>query len=312
MGWSSYPSPPRPYAPGPFPARARPGGAMGTVAVLLFLLALVLVAVSIAFPWYFLTGNSSAAGSSSYTVGFNLGNQISCSTTSTAGCTPLTYSSDGLNSTGSVYGAGFWLGVLELGLLSLVFVLGVLVFAGYARRRGLFRGLFALAVTSLLLLVALNLLITLATPGALRADTTSASGLLAPGPCGSSAPSPTQSFWGSCSSAATGISYSWGAGAGWYFALISIVLLVIAVLALASYRRRPVSQEEFSPSPPMPFPGAMAPSAPYALPAPGSEWSEGGPSGASLPPAYPTCPHCGLPLMDKPSRCPRCGLVLSQ
>jgi hypothetical protein len=133
---------------------------------------------------------------------------------------PETYSNASLSSTGKLYTAiqSLVFAGIVAGLLGVLLALGIV---GGGNRRKLTIALACLAV-SLALLAPVAL--TVAQPSAMNSDHPY-------GTIGSSATSPTNSFWGS--NVSDGISYSWGASAGWYLALGAFVLILVGLIQFA-------------------------------------------------------------------------------
>jgi hypothetical protein len=200
----------------------------------LAILAIVMIAVSLAVGWYQVSTNSSN-GSYSYsaTTTLYLGSdfqQTSSTSTpygSSGGSSTLPYT-DHYNATGTLYG-----GVQILVVVALLAAIGTVACLFLGARRGARwdRVALILIVLVFLLVLLIPLLVAANQPSAFGSD-------VGPRYAGAS-PSPTNSFYGSCSNSACGpagssesITISWGPGAGWILAWPAMVLLFGALYVL--------------------------------------------------------------------------------
>jgi hypothetical protein len=126
-------------------------------------------------------------------------------------------------------------------------------------------------------------------------------------------PSPATSFWGTTS--AGGSVATWGAGAGWYCALIGAVLILAVALALLLFRRASAprtaasEQRTFAPSTyrepagPVVYAPTVRTSAPRSYTAPPLN----APVQASAKTPVPIRPRTGAPPPEATVPCPACG-----
>jgi hypothetical protein len=207
----------------------------------------------------------------------------------------------GLNEVGQLYEA-----VLGLGLCAAIAAF-VGMALGYAGAFGVFRSRSILTLTlsltlvSFLLAVMLPVLVALAQPPALSADSSSLGSSCAGGSNACS------SFWGS--STVNGTTISWGADVGWYLALAAAVLLLVGLIQLLSSRRQPFTRDEIwvasgNPTAPQGYPAQQMPPSYSPVSSTPAQLSDYPPSStrivASTPvaaaPTEPNCPRCGNPL----------------
>ncbi len=257
---SSPPPPPPASGPSPpdlpaSPARRRLGrrllgGWKGQIPrLVLFLLLLagfVLSAVSLGTAWWVY---QSSGGNSSATVLFNPGSTYSVSCTG-SGCGGFAQGSFSYNSFGSAIGSLY--GSLDGALIFVVVLaaiataIGILAIAGRIGR-GLTIVGSLLGIAAGGALIGLSLWVESSQPGSFAASVTFQG-------AGGQGPNPTTSFWGTAD--AGGSSAVWGAGAGWYGALIGGTLLVaiaiVLVLATRSATPRRVPAPAPRASPPVP------------------------------------------------------------
>jgi hypothetical protein len=201
----------------------------------------------------------------------------------------LSYISAGLVHVGQLYEA-----VLAIGIIATIggFVGMILSYIGAF---GGFKSRKFLPVTILLTLISLvgaisaPAVVVAGQPGAFNSDNTSAFGGMG---CGAS-PNPCTSFWNSVTTA--GVTVSWGADVGWYFAVAAAVLLLVAFLLLWSTRKMPYTRTELGAAGTLPNMVQLSgggTSAPISPPTSGA-------GGVATPPASTAslCPRCGNPMM---------------
>jgi hypothetical protein len=192
------------------------------VLTLVLVVGFILAALSLGSAWW---AYSSSSGSSSEAVQFGPGSTYSV-TCSGSGCGSFasgsfSYSTFG-GTLGTLYGTLEGLLILAVLLAGIATLFGLVALAGRGGRIFGFLGfLFGLGAGALLLL--LGIWIESGQPGAFGSNATF------PGthPGG---PSPGSSFWGSASGG--GSVATWGAGAGWYCAVIGGVLVLAVAIAL--------------------------------------------------------------------------------
>jgi hypothetical protein len=323
-----------PGPPAPVPAAAPPTDRPARVwkfsyrptprAILAFLLIAVFVMgfVSLATSWW---GYSSSGAGSSVTINFLPGSNYAVSCTGphcdgfTAGSFPY-----------SVIGSGGSLGTIYEGVLVLLAAGTALV--GLA---ALFTGLEVLRqreanghrfLTYVFLGTAALLLLGAAawTAGGQPGGFPAASSLSGSGGSGAS---PANSFWGATSTGAT----QWGAGPGWYLALVGAVLIagiLVVLLALgrqhtvASPERRtrsavaaaPVAPRGYSAPPTTTSPKRPAVTRPPLSPSASREVEEApaatvaapAPIEPVAPPVMIACPECGTQNLEKSRVCSYC------
>lgn len=182
----------------------------------------ILAAVSLGTAWWAYT---SSTGGASESVQFGPGSTYSV-TCSGSGCGAFTagsfsYSTFG-GSVGSLYGSLQALLILAVVLAGIATLFGLMALAG---RGGRIFGVlgFLLGIASGAVLIVLGIWVQSAQPGSFG------SGVTFPG-THSGGPSPSSSFWGTASSG--GSVATWGAGAGWYCAVIGGVLVLAVAVAL--------------------------------------------------------------------------------
>jgi hypothetical protein len=223
----SYGTSPPPAAPPAPPRRRRPrwlasGGFPRLVLTLVLIVGFILAAISLGTAWW---AYSSSTGGSSESVQFGPGSTYSV-TCSGSGCGnfasgSFSYSSFG-GSIGSLYGTLEALLILAVVLAGIATLFGLVALAG---RGGRMFGLlgFLLGLASGAVLILLGVWIESSQPGSFG------SGVAFPGTRVGGA-SPSTSFWGAASNG--GAVASWGAGAGWYCAVIGGVLVLAVAVAL--------------------------------------------------------------------------------
>jgi len=272
----------------------------------LLLIAAVLLSVSLGLSWW---GASVTEGGGTATLSFLPGSSYTGSGDLGNGSYSgsATYASAGLIQVGNLYEAIFGVTLL-IAITSFVGMgLGYIGAFGTFRSRAPLYVALVLTIVSFLGAVLLPAVLAIGQPWAFTAD--SSSGVFGgSGGCGTGA-NPCNSFWGSISSG--GVSVIWGAGVGWYLALVAAVLLLIALIQLMAARRYPYTRDEIwtasyqkyvpqayyaaalAPYPPSQL-GAMAPPTPQVYaPVTGSA------PAPSTPTASP-CPRCGNPLTFVP------------
>jgi hypothetical protein len=216
------------------------GGLPRLVLTVVLLLGFILAAISLGTAWW---AYASSNGSSSESVQFVPGSTYSV-TCSGSGCGgfasgSFSYSTFG-GSVGSLYGALEGLLILAVVLAGLATLFGLVALAG---RRGRLFGLLAffLGLGSGAILLLLGIWIDSSQPGSFGSNVTF------PG-THAGGPSPSSSFWGTAS--AGGSVASWGAGAGWYCAVIAGVLLLAVAVALLLVAREATPRAPRAPKPP--------------------------------------------------------------
>jgi len=199
------------------------------VLVLVLIAGFVLSAVSLGTAWWTFTATG---GNTTQTDMFNPGSMysVSCSGCSGFAQGSFSYSTFG-GSLGSLYGALEGALIAAVVVAGLATVLGLLALFGRTGRGLTLVGVL-LGVLAGGLLVGVSLWVESSQPGAFG------SGVSLPG-TSSSGPSPSTSFWGT--SSAGGAVATWGAGAGWYGALIGGVLVLAVGLALLWVTRETVA-----------------------------------------------------------------------
>jgi hypothetical protein len=201
------------------------------------LLGTALIVGSLLASWWTFTIQE-PNGQATITYNFFLGSQYSATCTAGTKCSSvatgmLSYSGHGLGPIGNLYagaGATEIAGLVFAVLASLMALAGALGY--WAGRKPMLLGTVFGVIALLLVLAAVLSLVALQTSAFLQ----SGGGIVA-----STAPSPATSFWGACSggggpdgACTTGpgggsITASWGAGTGWYLALMGAVLLGFGV-----------------------------------------------------------------------------------
>jgi hypothetical protein len=219
------------------------GGLARLVLTLVLVVGFILAAVSLGTAWWTYTSSS---GSSSEAVQFGPGSTYSV-TCSGSGCGgfgsgSFSYSAFG-GSLGTLYGTLEGVLILAVVLAGIVTLFGLLALVGRGNRTfGLLGFLLGLASGGALL--ALGLWIESAQPGAFGSSETF------PGTHAGGA-SPSSSFWGTGSGG--GSVATWGAGAGWYCAVIGGVLVLVVAIALLFIDRQAMPRTPKAPrAPPAP------------------------------------------------------------
>ncbi len=186
----------------------------------------IVTIVSAGTAWWAYTANG---GGTSHSLYFLPGGDynVTCSGSDCAGFSAGSFPYNAIGgSLGGLYGTVLGLLGFAIGLTGLAAVIAVLSLLG--RRTGWWQrsGTFILVVLAFLVMVVAEIAAVTSQPGAFS-STTKFPGL------GAGGASPLTSFWGSSGSA------SWGAGAGWYLGLSTVILLVgvAAVLVLAGPKR---------------------------------------------------------------------------
>jgi hypothetical protein len=271
----------------------------------LVLIAAILLTVSMTVPWW---GFVISAGGATASVNFLPGSSYSGSGTyhGLTYSSSATYASANLSSVGVLYEA-----VLGLGLTSAIAAFAGMAL-GYVSAIGTVRlrrpvGIAAhLTDTSFVFALALPFLVVFIQPWAYNSDSSGAGAS-----CGGGS-NPCNSFWGSISSG--GVTGTWGAGAGWYIALIATILLLVAAVLFWRSEPKLYTRDEILGVPPQRAayqgypPGLLTPtSAPsvtssvvYVQPAVTS----------SLPAPLRFCPFCGTSNGREYSYCQKCGQPL--
>ncbi len=198
---------------------------------LTLLVGFVLSAVSLGTAWW---AYSYSGGGTSDSVQFTPGSTYSVSC-SGSGCGGFVSGSSSYSSWGgsiaSIYGSLEVALIAAVAIAGLATVLGLLSLFGRGPRTFGFIGCL-LGVVSGATLLGLSAWVVSSQPGAFGSDVTFLG-------THSGGPSPASSFWGSATGG--GASATWGAGAGWYGALLGgVVLLAIScVLVLVARSRAP-------------------------------------------------------------------------
>lgn len=278
----------------------------------------ILLAIALGVAWW---SWSLSVGGSSLTYSFLPGSSLSA-TCSGSICSSgvyatgtVTYAAAALGNVGTIYtGAeGLIAGGMVLGLIAAVFAL----LGGY----GLNFGRSQLTLTVLLALIAFILTVaavawvTAGQPGAIPSDMGRYYSCL-------TGPNPSSSFWGSCSSSYEGTPYSisWGADAGWYCAVVGMVLLLVGTVLLIVTRKEPYTANEIAMVPPptlaAPPPGPYV-TAPGLIPPPAAAPTTAYPPPPPPPPSPPAagpwvpCPTCNAMNQVGSSTCWQCHRPLS-
>jgi hypothetical protein len=243
------------------------------------LLGFIFVAIALGTSWW---GSSSNAGSANIYPG----GATDCSFGGTSA--PCTLPSALV----SLYGS---IGALVATALALTIVGAIFAFLGaFALNFGRWQLLltFILPGVGFLLILAAVIVAPVSSP--------SAAGNLLPAGSG---------FWGS--SSAGGVTTTWGAGAGWYVAIVSLFFLTVGALLYFQTRREPYTARELGWTPAMvPPPGTPTAGTMWAANAP-PQWSPP-PSGAYTPPAAPTYTPPIQPTSAPTSQaiqCRNCGMM---
>jgi hypothetical protein len=192
------------------------------VLTLVLIVGFILAAISLGTAWW---AYASTTGGASESVQFVPGSTYSV-TCSGSGCGnfasgSFSYASFG-GSVGSLYGALEALLILAVVLAGIATLFGLIALAGRGGRMFGFLG-FLLGVVSGVVLILLAVWIEASQPGSFG------SGVAFPGTRAGGA-SPFTSFWGTASNG--GAVASWGAGAGWYCAVLGGVLVLVVAVAL--------------------------------------------------------------------------------
>ncbi|HTT14610.1 MAG TPA: hypothetical protein VMG14_06610 [Thermoplasmata archaeon] len=176
-------------------------------------------------------------GEGTLTYTFSLGSNllVGCSGGSACASTPtgsVAYSSHGLSPVGGLYEGALVLVLLALAAAVGAAVVGLAGVLEYWTARGQHLATVLLAFVALVFVLAAILSVAGLQPGAFGQG----GGGIASG----GTPSPAESFWGgcsggglnngACSTPSGSITASWGAGAGWYLALVAAVLLFLGLL----------------------------------------------------------------------------------
>jgi hypothetical protein len=266
----------------------------------LLVVTFVLELVSLGTAWW---SYSSTGGGTSHSLSFLPGGNynVTCSGSGCAGFSAgsFPYSNFGM-SMGTLYGVVLGLMALTAVLTALAAAIAVLAAlgrkTGWWQRSGSFVLVFLSALTTLIALVAT----VTAQPGAFAANSMF-DGL------GSGGASPLTSFWGS-NPAGTA---TWGAGAGWFVALATLVLLgiIIALLVVLGHERLAVPGRRSRSAvvtPPPPSRVYTAPPSAY----PASRPSATRPPIPTTTTARPMPPPMPAPTEVPPSvPCPTCGTL---
>ncbi len=182
----------------------------------------ILAAISLGTAWWVYSASS---GSTTISDQFGPGSTYTV-TCSGSGCAGFASGSNPYSiwhgSVGTLYGAVEGVGILAVVLAGIATLFGLLVLTGRAGRRFGLLG-FLLGAVSGGILLALGIGVESGQPGAFGPDPTF------PYLRGGGA-SPTSSFWGSVSGG--GSAATWGAGAGWYCAMIGGALVLAVAVGL--------------------------------------------------------------------------------
>lgn len=343
--YPGYPSqPPAPYQQGAYalaptgPAPRRPAGyrhRKRSTASILLTIGLVLILISMFIGWWTATETLTGNPSSTTTLNFIPGSSYTTTcTSSTTGCggsgsssTTSTYASSNLNHVSTIYQDVQYLLIGAVLLVAFAVVAGFLGAFGISFGRGQMSMVVAFAIIAAILCLAAAAWVAVGQPAALSSD--------ANGSCGAS-PNICGSFWGSYSAA--GGSETWGAGGGWYLALVGFILVIAGGAMYARTRSEPFTLAEIAqapppssyppppayayppysataPPPPAAYPGAQYPGAAQPPAAPPPTW-QAPPAPAATPSAPTTprpagyCPRCGSPTAAGAATCPRCQAPL--
>lgn len=280
-----------------------------TIVALLLIAVFVLAIAAVATPWW---SYSASTGGHSESVSFLPGSNYNV--TCAGSCGGFAAGSFPYSAIGGGLG-GLYEGILVLvgiaagvtGLAALLTGLGALGWRiGKSMRFGVYLG----SIAAGLLLLGALVWTASGQPGSFPSGSSfSGSG---------SGATPATSFWGSNGAGTE----SWGAGAGWYLALASLIVLVVAIvlLMIASRRGAPATPERrtraaVAPAPVAPRgytppPPAVAPSGPNAAGSlvTSSSKAASAPvaSEAADAPGTIACPACGTPNLAKARSCSYC------
>lgn len=263
----------------------------------------VLAAVALGTAWWSVNTNFTYDGTTT-TTGYNVYAGGTCSSTSSASSSPPPCTVNG--TLASLYSnLGTLVGVaLALALVAAAF--------GFLGAFGLNFGRIQLTLTILFALIPFILL--LAAAGWAAGSTPSAASL----PSG-------DYFWGSTS--AIDATTTWGAGAGWYVAIVAALVVIVGMAMYAGTRTQPYTALELGYRPPVPTPapavatwpaasGVPPPSPPGGYPGPAYPPPPPPPTASSYPfpasPAAPAafaCPRCQAMNQSGAKACWRCGAL---
>ncbi len=271
----------------------------------LVLIAAILLTVAMVVSWW---GVSISGGGATVSVNFLPGSSYSGSGTYNG----ITYSASATYTSANLTNVGFlYEAVLALGLfVAIAAFVGMAL--GYASAFGNFRSwrpagiAETLTEVSFVFTLILPILIAIMQPWAYGVDTSNAKAS-----CGAGS-NLCNSFWGSVSS--DGVTGTWGAGVGWYLAVVAAVLLAVAIGLFLTSEPKLYTREEIlgaSPQPAAPQGYPVGPSsAPYAQSVlQPTVYAQ--PILAPTPPRSPRfCPFCGTTNAREYSYCQKCGKTL--
>jgi hypothetical protein len=311
------PPPPPPQIPAPAPAPASAPSSDGrllrfllhpnprALLALLLLVASILEIVAISTAWW---SYSSSGGGTSHSLSFLPGGNYNV-TCSGSGCDGFSAGSFPYSNFGAPMGTlyGVVLGLMGVCVALTLLATAIAVLALLGRRTGWWQrsGSFVLVfVSALMALIAVVAAVT-AQPGAF-ATSSMFDGL------GSGGESPLTSFWGSNPSGTA----TWGAGAGWYVALATIILLgvITALLVVLGHERLAVPGRRSrmaTTAAPAPARVYNAPPTAYTAPPTASVSTRPGVTRPPIPtsPATPAPPSPVAAPTEAPAQlaCPTCG-----
>lgn len=255
--------------------------------------------ISTISSWYTISVSGSGV---SEALEFQPGDSLSASANGASAS--ATYASQGLGQVGGLYEGVLVFGIVVMALSLIVGAVGLLWTFGKLRTNSKGRAFQSWASCLVVVALVAVLLVPLVQPALLRNDPGSVC------PNQSQINTPCNAFWGSASSG--GVSLTWGADAGWYLEIATVVLLVAAAVAWWLSRTEAwESQSELF--------GATAPAAGTTVPTgesdpsapPNLEPSQSRYSSTAAP-ASPGryCPSCGAGNQWTSQFCESCGRPL--
>jgi hypothetical protein len=240
----------------------------------LILIASIMLAVSMGVSWW---GASVSGGGHARVLGFQPGSSYLEENGSLTAS--QTYISAGLVHVGQLYEAILGIGVLATLAGFLGAILCYLGAFGSLKSRKFLPVSLLITLISFVAALITPILAAVGQPGAFNSDSSSGFGATGCGP----SPNPCTAFWGSMSEG--GFTVSWGADVGWYLAIASAVLLVVAFLQLWNTRNAPYTRNEVWAA------SMTAPTATSGVPTVGPSTPPG------PVPSTAICPRCGKPLV---------------